>query len=65
MQRNTENGLWSGKSYWEPLVREETFITPDVIVIMAALLRQSCLQIHAANVSIRVEKDAPRITEAG
>ena len=65
MQRNTENDRWSGKSFWENLIREGRLTSPRIVAIMADLLQWLSLQIRAVDVSIRVQKRAPRIAEAG
>ena len=46
-------------------VRDGVLITPGMAFITVALLQQPDLQIRAADVSIRVEKDAPWIVKVG
>ena len=65
MQRNTENNRWPETSFRVILVRKGKFISPGVAAITAAFQQQSCLQIHAANVSIRVQKNGTAAYESG
>ena len=68
MQRNVRSYCRSGKSFWETLARRGMHISPGVAsitTIMAAFQQQSGLQTAAADVNIRVQKNVPRIAEAG
>ena len=65
MQRNTENNCWSETSFRENLVRGGKFISPGVAAITAAFLQQLGLQIRAADVSIRVQKNGTAAHESG
>ena len=65
MQRNTENNRWPETSFREILVREGKFISPGVAAITAAFLQQLCLQIHAEDVRIMVQKNGTAAYESG
>ena len=57
MRRDTENYCWSGKLFWKVPVREGILISLKPVVVAEALLQQLVLQISAADVSIRVQKE--------
>ncbi len=65
MQRNTENNRWPETSFREILVGGDKFISPGVVAITIAFLQQLCLQIHAADVRIRVQKNGTVAHESG
>lgn len=65
MQRNVRSYCRLGKSFRKTRVREGMLRTPGVAAVMVAFLQQSGLQTATADVNIRVQKNVPRIGEAG
>ena len=65
MRKSKESQGQLGKEFWRAVVKGGISTNPGMVIAHAILLQQLNLQIIAADVSIRVQKNVPRLVETG